>query len=57
MNEMTTAGDVGSGTGSEPMVRYGQANVQRRKKPYKIKKFSEFVSEIYISNKYKIGDS
>jgi len=46
---MTVAGDVGSGptgptgTGSEPMQRYGQTDVRRRKKPYKIKKFSEFV--------------
>jgi len=59
MNEMTTAGDVGSGTGSEPVVRYGQrkGKVQRRKRPYKkIKTFTEFITEIYINNKYKIGD-
>jgi len=42
---MTVAGDIGSGTGSEPMKRYGQATVQRRKKPYKIKKFSEFMAD------------
>jgi hypothetical protein len=34
---MTVAGDVGSGTGSEPMVRYGE-KPQRRETPYKRKK-------------------
>ena len=56
MNEGTVAGDVGSGstgptgTGSEPMQRYGQTNVQRRKKPYKkqekkMKSFREIIKE------------
>jgi len=55
----TVAGDVGSGTGIEPMQRYGQqkGEVQKRKKPYKkMKTFVEFISETYINNKYKIGD-
>lgn len=49
---MTMSGDVGSGTGSEPMVRYGE-KPQRRGKPYKklkkgdkkMKSFREFAED------------
>jgi len=46
---MTTAGDVGSGNGTEPMIKYGTVN--RREKPYKkIKSFKEYIIYTNLMN-------
>jgi hypothetical protein len=58
---MTVAGDVGSGKGTEPMTRYGQ-NILKRKKPYKkqekkMKSFREMIKESPVGMVGRTKDS
>jgi len=55
MNEMTTAGDVGSGTGSEPMVKYGEKPL-RRKAHKKLKTFKEYALDVFKTHKTQIWE-
>jgi len=48
IEEVTVAGDVGSGSGTEPMVRYG--DIKRRNKPLKKQKLKTFKKYVELES-------